>query len=75
MSQAVSKKGVERGRRVVDGGLCGSSDRMRAVEVNAREANRALEATRPRTASILVFFLAARGENDNAGLDSMEIRN
>ena len=38
------------------GGLGGSSDRMRAVEVNARVANRALEATRPRTASIFLFF-------------------
>ena len=64
MSQAVSKKGVERGRRVVDGGLGGSSDRMRAVEVNARVANSTLEATRPRTASILVFFFWQQGEKE-----------
>ena len=56
------------------GGLGGSSDRMRLVEVNARVANTALETTRPRTASIFFFWQQERKNScDNARLDSMEI--
>ena len=45
------------------GGLGGSSDRMRGVEVNARAANRALEATQLRTASI-IFRQQEQGEKN-----------